>query len=181
MPQLKASGISGVILKGQEGITYQDPLYAQRIQEFKAAGIPVLAEYLYYHPEDAAEDQVKNVVNNCQGEKDVVVDLEWMKGTQAWAGDPAANEANVKVTLALLEIAGFKVRIYTSHAFISQCLPNASWLSQYALWVAWYEAAPPLLPTIWTSWWAWQYTNKGTIPGVSGFVDLSYLAEPAQG
>lgn len=173
--QLKACGISGVVLKGQQGVTYQDPLYAKRIQEFKDFGIPVIGEYLYYVPGDNSGLQAKNVVDNCQSIKTVHVDLEWMKGSQAWAGTESQNEADLKACIGVLASEGFKVRIYSSHAFLTQCLPNAAWLSQYDLWVAWYEAAPPLLPPMWTSWWAWQYTCKGSLPGVSGYVDISYL------
>lgn len=175
LQDLKNSGIFGVILKGQQGITYQDPMYAQRMQEMRNSGIPILGEYLYYMPEDDPGKQAQNVVENCQGIKTVIIDLEWMSGTQAWLGTEYENEANLKVLIGLLVTAGFDVKIYTSHAFIIENLSSAAWLADYDLWLAYYGAAPVTLPPMWTKVWAWQYTAQGSIPGVSGFVDISYL------
>ena len=40
------------------------------------------------------------------------------------------------------------------------------------LWVANWEVTCPNLPTGWTSWKFWQSADNGTVPGISGAVDL---------
>lgn len=179
---VKASGIAGVILKGEEGVTYQDPLYAQRVQEMKASGITILSEYAFYHPEDDPTAQAANDIANCQNVKTIAVDLEWLTNTNAWAGqDQATNDENLRTYIATLVAGGFEVKVYTSKAFIEQMLPNSDWLSTYDLWVAWYNPAPPAIPAIWNNtWWGWQYTGTGSIPGVSGYVDISFLNDGAE-
>ncbi|MDE2099479.1 MAG: hypothetical protein KGL39_19665, partial [Patescibacteria group bacterium] len=109
-------------------------------------------------------------------------DLEWVEDPGAWKRQPNdVNEANLKTFISRLEAAGFHVRIYTSYEFIVGNLPKTDWLAKYDLWVADYSSHPfaPKLPPMWTKWWAWQDTGNGTIAGIDGPVDISYLNDGA--
>ena len=46
--------------------------------------------------------------------------------------------------------------------------------SDHPLWVSGYTSSPPM-PGGWTDWTFWQYTDKASIPGISGGVDCSYF------
>lgn len=41
------------------------------------------------------------------------------------------------------------------------------------LWVAHWGVAEPDVPAPWTDWAFWQYTNVGSLPGITGNVDLN--------
>lgn len=178
--QVAKSGISGVILKSTEGITGQDEKFLARVDWAKGVGLQIMAAYHFYHPSDDASQQAQNFLKMLKLAPDVktsVIDLEWTETQNEWADVPEQKRYDdLKAFIEILEQSGYEVIIYTSHSFVTQYLPNASFLGAYKLWVAWYEAAPPLLPPIWSSWWAWQYTAKGNISGIQGDVDVSYLS-----
>jgi len=45
---------------------------------------------------------------------------------------------------------------------------------RYPLWVASWDVPAPTLPAGWTTWALWQFTSTGTVPGITGDVDLDY-------
>ena len=173
--------LEGVALKVSEGITVQDPMFQIRLKEAIVRGIPVKALYLFYHPGDDPNLQVENYIkarNAAQSDKSIpaVLDLEWTEKSQEWASVPEDKRySDLKTTIARLEAEGYEVMIYSSHAFMTQYLPHADFLINYKLWVAWYEAAPPLLPSPWKTWTWWQWTGSGNVAGVQGPVDISYV------
>ena len=48
-------------------------------------------------------------------------------------------------------------------------------LSSHPLWVADYSQNPPRLPRDWSRWTFFQYTDKGSVAGVSGNVDQDHF------
>jgi lysozyme len=53
---------------------------------------------------------------------------------------------------------------------------EAVMLLNYSLWVAHYtNASNPQLPAPWTKWTFWQHTDKGTLRGIEGKVDLNWF------
>jgi lysozyme len=64
--------------------------------------------------------------------------------------------------------------IYTRSSFWTQ-LGNPSGFSGCPLWVASYRTGAPKLPSGWDAYAFWQYTDSGTIPGLSGHADMSYF------
>jgi lysozyme len=64
------------------------------------------------------------------------------------------------------------VVIYGSPGNFNAWLPSDHDLGVYALWVAEYGVASPRIPTGWSDWLIWQYSETGTIPGITGNVDL---------
>lgn len=68
--------------------------------------------------------------------------------------------------------------IYTMPAFwatISGALSalDKSTVALCPLWIAHWNVASPSVPAPWTTWTFWQYTDKGSVPGVTGDVDVS--------
>lgn len=91
------------------------------------------------------------------------------------------------------ENVGQKPMIYTGVPYWERHFPTApEWLGDYKLWIAayptvisvaknqWdlskYSYSRPRLPRGWTyeQLYMWQFTDKGSIPGFSGGVDLDY-------
>ena len=65
--------------------------------------------------------------------------------------------------------------VYTSPNFWATAMAGNTSLSGYRLWVAdWTTASSPLAVAGWgTRWNFWQYTDAGSIPGITGGVDVS--------
>jgi LysM repeat protein len=60
---------------------------------------------------------------------------------------------------------------YSTGAYLSQDLAN-----RYQLWVANYGVSSPG-GSHWSAWTGWQYSSTGSVPGVSGAVDLDYYTD----
>ncbi len=66
--------------------------------------------------------------------------------------------------------------IYTYPYFWRSAMGNNTGFTRYPLWIADYNGgSAPQTPLIgnWSSWAFWQYTDRGSIPGVSTGVDIS--------
>jgi GH25 family lysozyme M1 (1,4-beta-N-acetylmuramidase) len=59
--------------------------------------------------------------------------------------------------------------IYTSPGFWS---PLGYGASQTTLWVAHWGVTHPLVPGSWSDYTFWQYSDSGSVAGISGAVDL---------
>jgi len=67
--------------------------------------------------------------------------------------------------------------IYTPASWWDTCTGNSTAFGKDMLWVPAYSAGTPgTLPAGWSTWTMWQYTSSGTVPGISGPVDLDYFS-----
>ena len=64
--------------------------------------------------------------------------------------------------------------IYTDHGFWNSLGTSA--FGSYPLWIAEYGVQSVTLPAGWASWTFWQYSESGTVSGVSGAVDLNVFS-----
>ncbi|GMA66201.1 glycoside hydrolase family 25 protein [Alicyclobacillus fastidiosus] len=67
--------------------------------------------------------------------------------------------------------AGRKPILYTYPYFADPYL-QPTLASSIPLWIANYDVSQPANAAGWTSWTFWQYSDTGSIPGVTGNVDL---------
>jgi lysozyme len=70
---------------------------------------------------------------------------------------------------------GMRPIIYSRQNYIETLLGDAAGeLSTYPLWIAEYtDAARPSIPSNWGDWTFWQYSDRGSIRGIKGNVDLN--------
>ena len=67
------------------------------------------------------------------------------------------------------------VFIYTGEWFWDPQAGGSAKCASFPLWVSGYSASPPL-PKGWKAWTFWQYTDKASVPGISGGCDYSKFA-----
>jgi lysozyme len=87
---------------------------------------------------------------------------------QAYLASAANWVAKVKALVGKAPI------IYTRASFWSE-LGNPPGYSGCPLWVASYRNDAPKLPADWPDYAFWQYSDAGTVPGISGHVDVNYF------
>ncbi len=68
-----------------------------------------------------------------------------------------------------------KPLVYTGAWFWNSHVSRSAEWAQYDLWVASYGSGGAVLPAGWTAWKIWQYTGKGSAPGITGDVDLDWF------
>jgi lysozyme len=67
--------------------------------------------------------------------------------------------------------------LYTGHTLkdMGGATPE---LAKYRLWIAQYNNTGPTLPKGYKNWWLWQYSDKGSVPGINGNVDVNTYQGP---
>ena len=170
---VKRSGkIDGVMLRvlgSKGGKPYVDPAFERNYAACTARGIPVGG---YYYtcaatPQQTAAElaALRAALADKHFQLPIVVDAEdpKLRGLS-----PAKLSARVAEAAAQLEAWGLYAMVYTYTNFADTALDMAA-LAAYDLWIADYRGTRPT-----RKHGMWQYTAKGTIPGVSGPVDLSH-------
>jgi lysozyme len=171
-----AAGTSFVFIKATDGEDYLDPRFTENWAGAKAAGLRRGA-YHFFRAEDSPQTQAQWFWQNVGADYEIalVADVEESMGQSA-----ATVTANLQAFLTALEalMGGGQPMIYTAPDFWNGLGTSA--FGGYPLWVAEYGVGQPNLPTGWPVWQFWQYSESGSIAGVSGSVDLNvYAASPA--
>jgi GH25 family lysozyme M1 (1,4-beta-N-acetylmuramidase) len=183
-PAVAAAGKLFAYIKASEGISFVDADFAANHAQAKAAGLYVGA-YHYARPDATAGDAVAEAdhfIDTAQpaaGELLPVLDLEDDGGLST-----AALQDWVQAYLGRIhERLGVRGVIYVSPNFWKTDMGDTTWFATAGypvLWIAhWTDAGAPSVPAAnWAGngWTFWQYTSNGTVPGISGRVDLDRYA-----
>jgi lysozyme len=173
-PAVKASGQSFVFIKATEGVSFTNPYFTADYRSAREAGL-IRGAYHYARPsEGSAVAQARHLVAvvgavRNRGELAPVLDLEVTGGL-----DPVRLTAWTRQFLdEVLRLTGRKAIIYTYPNFWRDAMAGTTAFTGHPLWIASYTpAAMPRMPA-WPTWTFWQYTARGTLPGVTGPVDLN--------
>jgi lysozyme len=180
--QVAGAGYRFAILKATEGQTFDDPNYAGYRTGANAAGIYIGA----YHfarpdstPDDATleADHFTGVAAPKSGDIVPVLDMEDSGGlstttlitwVQTWLDRVSAT-------------VGTRPMIYTGPSFWRTYMGDTTQFADEGyrlLWIAnWGVPEPDVPAQNWggSGWTFWQWTDCGSVPGISGCVDLDYL------
>src|SRR5215469_1752251 len=67
--------------------------------------------------------------------------------------------------------------IYTPANWWDTCTGGSTAFGGDVIWIPAYSVATPgTLPAGWNTWAMWQYTSSGSVPGITGAVDLDYFS-----
>lgn len=165
---IKDEGHAFVIAKATEGGTFVDKFYNDNIKKAKALGLVTGAYHFARFTDKSKAIQEANFFKSIAAAATpdfVVLDFE--------------QECNGDMTdacLAFLNIVSSiaPAVIYCNPSYIKAYL-NSN-ITKYPLWVAHYGVSTPSTP-LWGEYAIWQYSEKGQISGISGYVDLNYMTE----
>jgi lysozyme len=169
-PAVKGSGIDFAIARVSDG-SYHDTKFDQNWPGMKAAGL-IRGVYQFFEPGQDPSAQADLVIQKVgmlgPGDLPCVLDVEATGGQSA--GTIAANIHTWfdKITAG----TGKKPFIYTGKYFWKDNVGSNPDFVDTPLWLAAYVSPCPNTPDPWTSWTMWQYSSTGSIPGISGNVDL---------
>ena len=160
------SGIMGVIHKCTEGTTYKDEKVEARYYLTNEAGL-LWGVYHFVRP-GSMRDQVDFFLRSSEDVWD---------GNTLFALDWEDTRVSLDDAIEFMAILAEEIErspvLYSGHV-LKEALggkPDLT-LSRYRLWLAQY-ASEPELPPGWDKYWGWQYTDKGTVPGIAYPVDLN--------
>ena len=178
--KFSGGGFAFAYLKASEGRFTKDPLYAANYAGLQQNGIPRGAYHFFYpqlDPQAQAANFLSVVTQLNSGDLTPVLDVE-VTGEQT----PSAIAAAMQQWLdAVQQALGSMPMIYTAPGFWNAALGGTTSFSAYPLWVAEYTGnSSPLLPAGFTSYVFWQYSQSGSVPGISAPVDMDYFNGGAQ-
>jgi lysozyme len=171
---VKDSGISFVIIKSTEGSGVIDSSFQSHLNGAKSVGMKV-GVYHFCRAKDIQSaiqeaDFFISVINSVGGfgvlDIAPALDIETPEG--------ASRDNVVAICRAWVErvkqASGMQPLLYSFPSFADQYL-DAS-LADIPLWYAYYNADQPSDKAGWSQWTFMQYSEKGHVPGIDGFVDL---------
>ena len=165
-PDLKADGVVGVIHKATEGTDWSDPTYDSRKQQAQAAGLWWGAYHFGTNSDGAAQAQYfLSQVN--PGPNDLLaLDFEQ---------NPASQMTIAQAEQFVTEVFNQTGRYpgFYSDELAGQLLGDTvnSILANCWFWRAEYGGSSPSVPPTWPTWTMWQYTESGSVSGISAACD----------
>ena len=157
-----------VYLKATEGGDRIDEMYERNINLAHRYGLKV-GSYHFYRPKTEQIKQLENFKTQClPGEQDLIpmIDIETKQGLNT----EEFCDSLMKFLTLVEEAYKQKPLLYTGTNFYNKYLQGK--VNDYQLMIAQYTEREPVLADE-RDFTLWQYTGKGRIVGVSGYIDKS--------
>ena len=157
-----------VYLKATEGGDRIDEMYERNINLAHRYGLKV-GSYHFYRPKTEQIKQLENFKTQClPGEQDLIpmIDIETKQGLNT----EEFCDSLMKFLTLVEEAYKQKPLLYTGTNFYNKYLQGK--VNDYQLMIAQYTEREPVLADE-RDFILWQYTGKGRIVGVSGYIDKS--------
>lgn len=173
--QVREQGIEVVYIRTGGGSDFTDPDFERNYEQAKAAGLKLG----YYHFVTA------RTTDEARAEADFFYSLIADKTIDCYPAmdfenfsDLTNSEINA-IARAFMETLearlGYTPAIYTDVNNIRTLWD--SFFYQYPLWVAEYGVSSPQTIGGWSDWNGFQYSDTGSVAGISGAVDLDYFKD----
>lgn len=165
---IKNQGNSFIIVKATEGSTFIDKYYNYNVKQAKELELVTGA----YH--FARFNNISKAVEEAYFFKSIVLgnkpDFVALDVEQQVSGDIT------EICLVFLDIISTiaPALIYCNPSYIKAHL-NSN-ITKYPLWIANYGVSTPNT-VLWKEYAIWQYTEKGKVSGINGYLDLNYMSE----
>ena len=168
--QVKNAGISFVYIKATEGQNIVDRYFRRNYEQAKANGFNI--GFYHYVRARSTEDAIleaEHFANTIAGTTPtckLAMDFENF-------GNLTNSEVNEisRVFLNRVQELTKKEMIIYSNTYSARTVFSQELANRYPLWVAQYYVEAPSNNGKWQTWEGFQYTDRGEIPGINGYVD----------
>lgn len=171
--QVKASGVDFAFAKAAQGTTGSDSQFAANWAGMKSAGV-LRGAYDFYNVGQNPKSQAADFLGKFKldsGDLPPMVDIE-TESAGAESNSGLITDLHTYISVIKSE-CGVEPFIYTGPYFWNDHLDGS--FSAGPLWVAEYGVSQPKPTNGWGVWTIWQYSQSGSVPGISGAVDLDYF------
>ncbi|QFG05433.1 endolysin [Bacillus phage 031MP002] len=161
--------IKFVFIKATQGTGYKDPKLSANIKGSEAVGLDNgLYHYATFTSKASALAEAKWFVSqagNYKFERGLVLDLEENRGG---LGKTALTDAALAF-LDYINSKGHKAVLYINKNYYDNYLDMSRILNKYEVWIARYNSFLNVEGADY-----WQYTDKGKVDGIAGYVDMNH-------
>lgn len=174
---VKSSGVDYAIIRcgyrgSSTGALIEDPYFKSHIKGAKAAGLKVGVYFFTTAVTEAeAVEEASMCAYLCNGYGlDFPIFMDCESSPRAGYNGMSASQrtAIIKAFCNTVRSAGYSAGVYANKTWLSSYM-KAGELSGYKIWLAQYNSAP----TYSGKYDMWQYTSKGSVNGISGYVDMN--------
>lgn len=168
--QIQNRRIEFVVVRATMGKDGIDARFKRNWEGFRP--LPVKrGAYHYYRPNENSTLQAQNFIKTARLESgDMIPVLDIEKHSTIQSKDKLRE--GLKNWLRIVEEHyGVKPMIYTGDSFFWEVLHNNGF-DEYPIWVANYN---PILEPETQDWMIWQFSEKGSLPGIGEKIDLNVL------
>lgn len=162
--------IDFAMVRTSYGAFYEDKKYKQNIAGLERIGVPYgLYHFSYATSIDSAKKEAEGfikIIKKYNPTYPVVIDIESSSITSDVRSDTLVDIADT--ICKKIEDAGYYVMIYANLDYLNNKL-NDSKLDRYDKWLAEWKNKPSYNKPF----GIWQYSSKGSIPGINGNVDMN--------
>lgn len=178
---VKEQGVDFVMLKlggrgyGAEGSLFADSKFVEYYKQAKAAGLKIGA---YFFSQATNEQEAKEEAEYAVGllenrtlDYPIAYDWEFIKDEPQARTNGVSKETLTDCTVAFckeVELSGYKPMIYINSSLIYTNFILEE-IKDYDFWHAEYTKTPSL----YYNFTIWQYSDRGTVNGIDGTVDLN--------
>ena len=158
-----------IFVRATVGTDRPDLKFADNWKAIKQGGF-LRGAYHYYRPNENSTQQAKLFIKTVvlqKGDFPPILDIEQMPQKQSMA----QLKVGIKNWLEIVEKHyGVRPILYSSERFYTDFLKDD--FPEYTFWIANYNF---FVENLKPDWKLWQFTEKGTASGISGFVDLNFF------
>lgn len=157
-----------VYMKATEGATWKDPNFITYYNQAKSVGLKIGVYHFLRNNNMTAEiGNLLNVINGLHLDCKIAIDCEVTLGQSK---EQITN--NIRQFNDLMKAKGYECVLYTYSSFLQDNI-NYSQLIDIPVWIANYSSNNPKV----TNQVGWQYTEKGTCPGISTQCDKNIFED----
>ena len=176
---VRSAGIEFAWIKATEGTTYVDPKFGSNYPNAYYAGV-IRGAYHFARPASSSGATQANFFATHGGAWSAdnltlpgALDLE--AGCSGLSQTAMRNWINDFYTTYKAK-TGRDMVIYTTASWWSSCTGNWTGMgAKSPLWVAHWGVSSPSIPSGFPTWTAWQYSDHGSVSGISGAVDRDHF------
>ena len=168
--QVKAAGRKFAFIRVSDGTGTIDNTFSTNWSKAKANGI-IRGPYQFFRASEDPTAQAELLISKVgvlePYDIPPTLDVEVMDGQSA-----ATLLARARTWVQVIQsYYGRKPIVYSSPGFWDG-LGAASWDARATCWVAHWGVSSPTIPDSWNDWMWWQYSDAGSVSGISGAVDV---------
>ncbi len=180
--KVKEAGIEYAIIRAgyrgsSTGVLVKDPYFDKNLVGAKEAGIKIGVYFFTQavNSEEAAQEAV--AVASLVGAEEltlpVYLDVESSGSVNGRADglDIKTRTENIKAFCRTLNEMGYKAGVYANKNWFTNKI-ETSQLEDYDIWLAQYKVRTPTYEGRYS---IWQYTSKGQVDGINGYVDMDLI------
>ena len=170
--EVKNSGIQVVYIKASQGVNIKDPYFDINYENAKNNGLKVgFYHFLTATTVKEAEKQAQYFTSVISGK---IPDCKLVMDYEIFGENTVSQIQEIsQVFMKTVKRLTNKEVIIYSDLYNSKTIFSKELSEQYKLWLADYTNLANLenSESNWKNWIGWQYTDRGTVSGINGYVD----------